>query len=410
MNMLRKEKLNIFYYFFSSLILAFSTFIFNYSVVNGLSVDTYADWSYQVGIALIVFSIFFEWIRVSIIRLGVKNRNWLKHALAIFSLHLIFGSCVFAIIHFVFEVKILVAFIYVLFHITHEAYLAYSRVTDPELVLYRKIQTAKSIVFAVASIVLCVYVSFNSDLFLSILIFFSYLILVFFLTNVKVSLLRDYVVKQRLSLKRMSAFIRFGVPIVIVSASSLSIFYIDRIMLKVFNDGMLIAETAAISDLVRQIFIFPINLISIYFINKEISALSSDGRTLKKLLFKKVFIFLMVNLFFVCVVYFSLNLISEFYFPAAFKEYWEAQWHYFVFSYFIFTFKVYFFDQYFILIKKTNLVAVFSVLLLLFYIFIMYFQIVFYSANVGESFMYANLLTLLLYLVVFAKHTLKGNS
>jgi hypothetical protein len=365
----------------SSVFVAASTFWFNYSLLNNISKSDYASWSLQVGFTLIFFSFSFEWIRVGSIRLGVQNKNWLYYFKSI-SIY-IYSSvvCFFILCSIFFEMNfnLILVISYFTLYVFHEYNLAKMRILLKKNT-YMILQCVKGIAFFITSIFISnvnlytvgsAYVNVPGGV-------AAFLLMIYLLILMVVYRVGDFSYskppKNKFNLLSINnvALVKFSSIFIFTSLISFSIFYVDRLLLKHVNHINMLAENSAVTEFLKQIIIFPINIVSIYYYDREIKLLG-DGKSYKSLLYKKLYLFLFI-LFSCCVSIYMFNIFfAKFYFPSSYLNYWNENWFLGFMCFSLYSIKVYFFDQYFVSVKRLKMVLIGSFIMFITYIIVFFF-------------------------------------
>ena len=358
------NKMGVIKFAMASLFVAGSTFLLNYSLLQFLDKHSYGIWSYNVGLAILLFAMVFEWIRVGALRLGVSNTRWDGYYSALYSfVYLIVIVSLVALAALLDDLWMLG--IYLTFHCLHEFAVTKYRMYDRKD-LYTTMQIIKGAVFLLAVLFM---VGFRwqevevCPVIISLYIVFLYLI--FFLIFFHTKKGEDAVAfKMKFSAFRMKRFSKYASLFFVNSSIALGFFFVDRPMLKYIGLDEMISDNSAVMELVKQFIMFPMNIVSVFLYNKEIS-ISGDANLYSKFLVRKsVLLIGMLTLVFMFFVLFNIFW-SSLYFPSSYIGYWEDVWLWALLAVSLYSLKVYFFDQFFISVNKIRFV-VFSNLLLFF--------------------------------------------
>lgn len=334
----------------SSVFVAGATFLLNFCLLQTLDKQDYGLWSYNVGLAIFLFALAFEWIRVGALRLGVRNTRWDGYYLSLY-LSMYCFTILGVGIAAAFNDGLGVLAIYLTFHSMHEFIVTKYRIYDRKD-LYVSMQGIKGVAFLIVTAYMAAshFYDFEIDyLDISTLILLAYLCLFFILYAVKIN---DAAVKFRVrfSYVRMEKFTAYASLFFVNSSVALAFFYIDRLMLKSVGLNELISENSAVMELVKQFIMFPMNIVSVYLFNREVSLAEESSRYLVFLMKKAVF--LMCILFGIFAFFMLFNLyVSDIYFPEEYVAYWNEKWLIALLSVSLYSVKIYFFDQFFITVN-----------------------------------------------------------
>ena len=362
-----------------SAFIAICTFLFNYGLLNLLEKKEYGVWSFQVGLAMLMFALLFEWVRVGAIRRGVLIKSWDGY---FFSIYFFVYIIAFVITLFlsIDNADYLILGAYLSFHCMHEFILARYRLYDRKD-LYVLMQFVKGVVLLFILLVLILSSYFKiiiNSIEISCFLLVSYLCFVLCVFSYFHFYKKDFVVKPlvRFSKNRVEVLSKYSSLFFINSFVGLGFFYVDRVLLKGLGLNELVAENSAVMELVKQVVLFPVNIIGIYLYNRELKVANN------KLLYSKVLNektkILTLSLLLVFLAFYVFNIFfAEFYFPSGYFTYWRENWLAAVLSISMYAVKVYFFDQFFISIDRLGLVLKLNLLMFSTYIAIFYLLVEF---------------------------------
>lgn len=370
----------------SSGLLALSTFFFNFAILQTRSAEQYGVWSYAVGISMITFSLAVEWLRVGGIRLATTQASWIGVFSRMYFLSLLL-IVVFLLPFFRFDWWG-VCCLFLIFYAGHEYFLSRARIDGNDF-CYSGFQIIKAVSMVIISAILLSWLSLGNSLILVVLI------------GIYISLL--ILLRPRFSAADNNGdyqgFAMFSYPFIFNAAAAIGLLYIDRLILELTAGLESVAKNAALMEILRQVIIFSLNIISIYFYRKEVLLLDEGDvgkRYLRLFFLKGAWVIAICLLSFLLFSLFD-HYFMPYYFPEEYHGYWDDNWFFGFVGVCLYGVKVYMLDQFFIGIRRINVVVTTNLILISIYVS-MYFCVwnIYGDANIVVCFSVAAALTLLL--------------
>ena len=297
--------------------------------------------------------------------------------------------------------------LYLLFHALHEYLLSRARVLNSEK-NYVALQFLKGVVLLISVFILfAAHLNFDGGV---VNIYIACVVIVYIFSVALIGIYsKDCVVCKVASNRRSSMIMNYSSLFIINSLVGLGVFYIDRIVLDFYGYKDTIAENSAVMELVKQIIIFPVNILSIYMYRREIEICFDKKEYFRVLINKAALIS--------CFVLFSLVLFWVFdaflkvhYFPGSYLGYWDGNWIFAVLSISAYCLKVYLFDQFFLSVdRRTYVVFCNFIFFSLYLVSLISTEFIFGKVEVFGSLLFSSMVLNSLNLVSFIKYFRKCN-